>query len=153
MKRFVVDRHLGHLARWLRTLGYDAFFQVDASLQQLRDELRHAETIFLTTHREAAERVGADPAILVAREDLASQLATIRRALGELREERMFTRCVICNVEVEPLCKEAVEGRVPQAVFERVGVYTTCPSCHRIYWEGTHTARLRKRLALLLGNG
>jgi len=65
----------------------------------------------------------------------------------------MFTRCVICNVEVEPLCKEAVEGRVPQPVLERVDLYTTCPSCHRIYWEGTHTARLRKRLASLLGNG
>jgi len=149
--RFVVDRHLGHLARWLRTLGYDAFFQVDASDELLRSELRNDDTVFVGTGCPAAEAPGAPRAVRVPKDDEAAQLRIVCSELPELPTALMFTRCVICNVPVVPINKDAVRGKVPDAVYAANEHYTNCPSCGRIYWEGTHTAKLRRRLALLLG--
>ena len=150
MKRFVVDRHLGHLARWLRTLGYDAFFQVDASLDRIRSEAAQAETILVTTESSAAEKTGAPAVLVVPKADLRRQLRAIQACLPEPVSQRMFTRCVLCNVPVLPVAKKSIENRVPEAVRARTQAFTICPSCGRIYWEGTHTARLRSRLAFLL---
>lgn len=149
--RFVMDRHLGHLARWLRTLGYDAFFRVDASVDLLRAELAKPDTVFVGTDSSAARAVGAQRMIRVPKEDEAAQLRIVCRELPKLPSALMFTRCVICNVPVEPVSKEAVRERLPPAVSAGTGVCTRCPSCGRVYWEGTHTARLRARLDVLLG--
>jgi uncharacterized protein len=148
--RFVVDRHLGHLARWLRTFGYDAFFEVDASADRMRAEVTRSETLFVTTESAEAQRFGAPTLVLVPKEDLRAQLRALQRELPEPLDSKMFTRCVLCNVPVVPASKETVRDKVPAAVFDRTDHYTACPSCRRIYWEGTHTARLRKRLAELL---
>jgi len=149
--RFVVDRHLGHLARWLRTLGYDAFFQVNASAEMLRAELSKGDTVFVGTGSTFAQTLGAQRTIRVPKDDLAAQLRNVCSELPEPPTALMFTRCVICNVSVVPVPKDAVRGSVPDAVYASNERYTRCPSCERIYWEGTHTARLRSRLALLLG--
>lgn len=149
--RFVVDRHLGHLARWLRTLGYDAFFQVDASSDLLRAELSKAGTVFVGTESTSGLALEAQKSICVPKEDLAAQLRAVCGELPEPLSALMFTRCVICNVPVVPVPKDAVRGSVPAAVYAHVERATRCPSCGRIYWEGTHTARLRTRLASLLG--
>jgi len=149
--RFVVDRHLGHLARWLRTLGYDAFFQVDASAELMRSELSKDDTVFVRTECPSAHALGARRAIQVPKDEEASQLRIVCNELPEPPTALMFTRCVICNVPVVPISKDAVRGSVPDAVYAANERYTNCPSCERIYWEGTHTTRLRSRLALLLG--
>lgn len=151
MIRFVVDRHLGHLARWLRTLGYDAFFLVDATDDQLRSELRGPGTAFVTTEGDGREHFGARQIVAVPKEDLEKQLKTLRKNIPGSLSERMFTRCVVCNVPVLPASHKEVQGQVPASVFSRMCSFTRCPVCHRIYWEGTHTARLRHRLAALLG--
>lgn len=149
--RFVVDRHLGHLARWLRTLGYDAFFQVDASEELLRSELSKNVTVFVSTQTTSAHALGAQQIVHVPKDDEAAQLRIVCSKLPEPPTALMFTRCVICNVPVVPIAKEAVRGSVPDAVYATNDHYTRCPACERIYWEGTHTARLRSRLVALLG--
>ncbi len=150
MKCFVVDRHLGHLARWLRTLGQDAFFEVDASHDTMRQRVAEAGAVFVTTRQELADAVGARAAMIVPKSNVALQLQKIRTVLDEPIEKAMFTRCVICNVPVRPVAPEEVRDRIPHAVLSRTASFTTCPVCLRVYWEGTHTQRLRQRLAFLL---
>jgi uncharacterized protein with PIN domain len=147
MIRFVVDRHLGHLARWLRTLGYDAFFQVDASSKAMSIEVGRSQTVLVTT--EGSGTFGAARVVLVPKGDPPGQLKTMLKELPTPLSRMMFTRCVICNVPVVSIGKETVHGKVPLAVYSRTASFTTCPSCKRVYWEGTHTARLRARLESL----
>jgi uncharacterized protein with PIN domain len=151
--RFVVDRHLGRLAKWLRTMGYDTFYAVDCRTEELLRESAVPETAFVTT---AGGRVPTDAVplvFLVPKEDTALQLrALVDQARLDTRGG-LFSRCVICNAPVEPVAKGACTGRVPDKVFERYDRFTRCPVCGRIYWEGTHTGRLRAALRSMLGEG
>ena len=145
-----MDRHLGHLARWLRTLGQDTYFQVDASRDDLHHQLEVEGSVFVTTSEELAHAVGAQKMIIVTQENAASQLQAISAVLEHPLEKAMFTRCVICNAPVHPVKRGDVRDRVPEAVVAKTDTFTMCPVCDRVYWEGTHTARLRRRLKFLL---
>lgn len=148
--RFVVDRHLGRLAKWLRTLGYDAYYDVACTNERLREECRRPDSLLVTTAASIGTELHAAYVMLVPKDDVRRQLRTV---VGELHlevERHLFERCVICNLPVEPVGREACRARVPERVFASTDVFRRCGGCGRIYWEGTHTRRLRARLREML---
>jgi uncharacterized protein with PIN domain len=85
------------------------------------------------------------------------QLIRAERPLEQLREvagafhlappERLFTRCRVCNGVLRPVDREALAGMVPPRVESRGRDFAECPDCGRVYWEGSHTDRMRSVLA------
>jgi uncharacterized protein with PIN domain len=65
-------------------------------------------------------------------------------------EERLFQRCTICNNPVRAVSRSNVEGRLPERIVREHDEFSRCPTCDRIYWEGSHTRRIRERLESLL---
>ena len=59
-----------------------------------------------------------------------------------------MTRCLDCNTRLA-LADEAHRSRMPERIrkYERSGL--VCTSCDKIYWEGTHTERMRAQLKSL----
>lgn len=148
--RFVVDRHLGRLAKWLRTLGYDAFYEGNCSDETMQREITKEGTVFLTTVREGASGFNAPHFLIVPKETIKEQLLAVVKKLEIDPSARWFSRCVICNEEVVEIAKQDCRGSVPEKVYELFESFTRCPKCERIYWLGTHTERLRKNLSFLL---
>ena len=62
----------------------------------------------------------------------------------------MLTRCSECNHPLEPLAAEQAASRVPARVLERQGRFSACPGCERVYWEGTHTERIKRFVDAIL---
>lgn len=52
--------------------------------------------------------------------------------------DKMFTRCIVCNVELIPVNKEKIKEKVPEYVFTTQQNFIACPKCNRVYWQGTH---------------
>jgi uncharacterized protein len=55
---------------------------------------------------------------------------------------KVMTRCITCNVPLVAISKTDVETHVPEFVYHRYEAFKTCPSCGRIYWAGSHAARM-----------
>ena len=55
-----------------------------------------------------------------------------------------FTRCMACNGALEPVSKEEAQNLVPERSFERYKEFHRCEQCGRIYWKGSHYARMRR---------
>ena len=144
--RFIADAMLGRLARWLRTLGYDTAYDdaiADADLVRRGfEEGRH----ILTRDRKLLHEWHIDGALLVDSDSTLEQLAEVVAAFRLPRPDRLFTRCRVCNGLLESADRQAVVDRVPARVSARVQDYAECPDCGRVYWEGTHTARMRSVL-------
>jgi uncharacterized protein with PIN domain len=66
------------------------------------------------------------------------QMKQVIAALGLDCCYRPFTLCLECNQPLEARGREEVKDRVPPYVFRRREHYMECPSCHRVYWRGTH---------------
>ena len=47
-----------------------------------------------------------------------------------------------CNTALRDVAKAEVLKRLPQKVRGAYDRFQHCPGCGRIYWEGTHYARL-----------
>lgn len=144
--KFVLTKELGKLAKWLRILGFDTeYFKQDNSssliIQALRDE-----RIILTRNRRLLQTKGIK-VILVEKEKIKEQIKEILNTLQiNLNPEMMFTRCIICNVELLSIEKEKVKEQVPEYVFKTQKEFITCPKCRRIYWSGTHWGNVRQML-------
>jgi uncharacterized protein with PIN domain/tRNA(Ser,Leu) C12 N-acetylase TAN1 len=144
--RFLVDAMLGTLATRLRALGFDTEWRRDTADSLLLREANEQGRVVLTQDRELAE-IGGRRSYLVRGKTVESQLAdVIERFRLELAEERLFTRCSLCNAVLAPVEKQAVAERVPRRAFAQHTEFWRCPACDKIYWKGSHYEDMRRLL-------
>lgn len=141
--RFIADAMLGRLARWLRTLGYDTAYGDsigdDELVRRAFEEGRH----ILTRDRRLYEEWRVE-GVLIEADNPLEQLREVVSALGLSEPTRLFTRCRVCNGVLRPVPRGLVADRVPARVWQRERSFVECPECGRLYWEGTHTERMRR---------
>ena len=145
--KFILTNELGRLAKWLRILGYDAkFYQAD-NLSTLVITALREERIILTRNSRISRFPG--PRIVIIDSDFVDK--QLKQAFKRLkitpRPKDMFTRCVICNVQLDEIDKAKVKDRVPKYVFQNQKDFMSCPKCKKVYWQGTHWGNARKYLA------
>jgi len=150
--RFAADCNVGRLARWLRALGYDAEYHARVGDAQLVGLAQASGRVLLTRDRDLTRRraitSGAVRAVLLRDDRVTEQLRQVVLELG-LSGELALTRCLECNVELEPRPATAVAERVPPHIRLTQTRFSECPGCSRVYWQGTHWDRMRSRLAAL----
>lgn len=141
---------LGRLARWLRTLGFDTAYDPavhDPELVQLAaDEAR----VLLTRDRHLVDHLRPERVILVTDDAPLAQLRQVVEACALHPPAQLFTRCIVCNTELRPATEDEAATLVPAASRGLPGPVSRCPGCGRVYWEGSHTRRMRESLARAL---
>ncbi len=152
--RFIVDTNVGKLARWLRMLGYDTLFINDIDDEELIAIGLKEKRVLLTKDTQIMLRrvvtSGRLKALLIVDDNPKAQLRQVVRAT-KLDQERKFTLCLECNEPLVPKRKDEVQELVPSYVFKTQSNYYQCPTCHRIYWRGTHWQRMHQEVETLMG--
>lgn len=152
MVRFLADCNVGRLARWLRVLGYDAAFESRLADPQVVARALAEDRVLLTRDvdmmRRRVIRGGTVRAILLTDDRVEEQVRQVVRELG-LVPDRVLSRCLGCNVELEPRAMAAVVERLPPHVRRTQRRFSQCPTCERVYWPGTHWERMRQRIGAL----
>ncbi len=144
--RFLLDTHLGRLARYLRMLGFDAAHLSDsdpgdAALARWAGE---DGRVLLTRDRRLLARKAVRYGYFVRATVPKAQLIEVLDRFDLHTLVDPFSRCMCCNVPLEPADAEAVADRLPPDVRARYPVFYYCPACERIYWEGSHHARMQR---------
>ncbi len=136
--KFIVTKELGKLARWLRILGFDTvYFNQGGTGSLIIQALREERTVI--TRNKRFSRTSGVRIVFIEAQMVREQLKEVYARLGVASgNERMFSRCIICNRELKKVSQEEVQGQVPAYVFETQREFYGCPCCHRIYWHGTH---------------
>ncbi len=148
--RFILDAHLGRLARRLRLLGLDCAYRPDIDDPELIAQAVAEQRIVLTRDvgvlKHSAVRLGA----FVYHTDLAGQLRELFLRFGLRHHLHPFSRCSQCNDLLVPSTLEAVRDRVPARVQAWQTRYFCCQGCHQVYWEGSHVERIRAEVSRTL---
>ncbi len=151
--RLLADEMLGRLARYLRMLGCDTVYARGWSDEEIVRRAREEARIVLTRDRQLAAR--ADRAVRVLAPDLPGQLRQVVEQVPGVRPEVAFVRCTLCNGPLRPAepgtpapAGSTGAGRPPPGT--RVFV---CGACGHQYWEGSHTADVRRHLAEWIAPG
>ena len=149
---FLADSMLGKLARWLRTLGCDTTYERAMEDADLVERARAEGRILLTRDRRLLERRRLDRGLLVGNDDPLVQLAQVVREFElPFDRDRLFRRCMECNVAMQAVAAREVRTRVPPYVLETQDRFARCPACDRIFWAATHVEGMRRSLERVLG--
>jgi hypothetical protein len=151
--RFVLDTHLGKLARHLRMAGFDCLYRNDYCDNEIINAALAEHRIILTRDLGLLKQRLVTHGYYVRHTEAGEQLREVVRALQLEPALRPFTRCRECNAELRVVPKAEVEARLPQKVRAAYARFQLCPGCGRIYWEGSHYARLRPLLQLAAAPG
>jgi uncharacterized protein len=150
--RFLADCNVGRLARWLRVLGYDAEYEPRLPDSQVVARALAEGRVLLTRDVDMTRRRvvagGTVRAVLLRDDRVEEQLRQVVDELG-LAPGPALSRCLECNVALEPRPKSAVAALLPPYVRATQERFSQCPGCARVYWPGTHWTRMRERIAAL----
>ena len=143
--KFVADRMLGKLARWLRVIGQDVTYGPHLSGYGLIREARREGRLILTRDRGLVRKNPPDY-LMIESDRFHEQLKQVVQACRLEPFKEAFTRCVECNTVLQPVPKEAVRERVPPYVFSNQERFSFCLRCRRIYWPATHQQKMLEEL-------
>jgi uncharacterized protein with PIN domain len=145
---FLADSMLGTLAKWLRILGYDTIYDVRLDDNQLVRLARAEGRVLLTRDTGFLQRRGLR-LLFIESQVLDEQLVQVIQTC-DLRTDSPFTRCPICNTELDPVHKDEAWGQVPPYVFQTQEQFSLCPECNQFFWRGTHWQSMKNKLEGLM---
>lgn len=145
--RFVADAHLGGLARLLRMAGYDTLYDNRYADDEIEGLAREQERVLLTRDRELLKRRTVELGCYLHAIDPPEQLRELFARLRLGPGMRPFSLCLHCNLPLRAVAKADVLERLPPRVAETQTAFTACDGCGRVYWKGSHHARMCALLA------
>jgi uncharacterized protein len=138
--RFILDVHLGTLARRLRLVGIDTDYANDRDDDALIEQANTTRRVLLTQDRGLLRRrslwLGAY--VRGARPD--DQLRDVLDRFAPPLAP--WTRCAACNGLLAPARKPDVEDDLQPGTRRTYQAFSRCAACGRVYWRGAHAARL-----------
>jgi hypothetical protein len=146
--RFIADVMLGKLSKWLRMLGCDTLY-----FRETKDDVLVACAVrekrqLLTRKMQLRQRNDIkDYLFFISDNDPLKQLGeVIEHYKLTLMPPAAFTRCLICNQKLTEISTEHIRSRVPDYIINTQKHFSTCSSCERIFWRGTHYENMKKTL-------
>ena len=147
---FVLDVHLGKLARRLRLLGFDAQYRNDYSDAEILQESDEQNRIILTRDRGILKHRRVVHGYLVRSGAVDEQVVEIISRYRLHDRLRPWSRCLACNGLLENVEKSEIDHRLEpktRLYFER---FRRCRDFGHIYWQGTNVEKLDRWLDNLI---
>lgn len=145
--RLLADEMVGSLARYLRMMGCDTTYARGWSDAEIVRTARLEDRVVVTRDRQLARR--AEKSLLLTSPRLEDQVRSAWAAFPEVGAEVRFERCTLCNGLLGRSSVPASGADADGIPWDRVSAglpLYRCRECGHAYWEGSHTAEVRRRL-------
>jgi uncharacterized protein with PIN domain len=140
--RFLLDVHLGALARRLRLLGVDTAYENHAPDDHLVEQAEREDRVLLSRDRGLLMRRALRRAAFVGGQDPDDQLAdVIERFQPPLQP---WSRCLACGGSLAPVSKAQVANQLEPGTIRTQQQFSRCRVCGHVYWHGAHDFSLQQ---------
>ncbi|MDD4126679.1 MAG: Mut7-C RNAse domain-containing protein [Methanomicrobium sp.] len=150
---FLTDRMLGALTRYLRFMGYDtksAVFIAEGGSREdtyLLNLAKKDGRYLLTRDCELAKRGLNEFTLYIKSDDVLCQVKQLFLAgLIDRSPEFGMQRCVVCNSQLRPANSDEIKEASYAPGKKNDLDFMWCPLCRKLYWAGTHSVNMQKRL-------
>lgn len=144
--KFVADVHLGKLARRLRLWGLDTVYRSHFPDPEIVAVALRQRRVVLTRDVDLLKHKQLRHGYWVRSTDPEKQWREILRRYPRVRGGRPFSRCLACNGRIAGVAKRTVADRLLPITARTYRRFYRCQACGRIYWRGSHYAKLRRRV-------
>ena len=148
--RFILDAHLGKLAKYLRMLGFDTLYQNDFGDREII-EIAHVDNrIILTRDKLLLRSKKVDHGYYVRATEKHAQLIEIVKKFDLYSQFRSFTRCMTCNAELIKKERSEIENKIDGNAAQIFSEFFYCPECDKVFWKGSHFERMEQLIISLI---
>ena len=141
---------LGHIGKLLRSAGYDT--RIDKGLLRDSDLVSLAKSegrIFLTCDHEIPSRNEGTQVLYLPENSEAAWTKLLFDKAHVNWLHAPFSRCLDCNSDLQNATGAELD-RVPENVRREGKRALYCPTCDKVYWDGSHVTRMRTHLDELI---
>lgn len=142
--KFVLDVHLGKLAKYMRMLGFDIFYKNNLLDEEIIEISLKEKRAVLTRDKGILKNKKITRGYFVRNTDGAKQLTEVTERFHLQNEIKEFTRCIECGETLHPIAKEKIVERLPANVKNFYDEFSYCKKCDKIYWRGSHAEKMQK---------
>lgn len=150
--KFILDVHLGTLAKYMRILGFNIYYKNNLSDEDIVKISGEEKRTILTRDTGILKRSEVTHGSYVRNTNPEKQLKEVIKRFHLEKEIREFSRCLLCNEVLSKIEKEKIENRLPPKVKAIHHEFYFCKSCDKIYWKGTHYDRMKEIVSIFTDN-
>jgi len=142
--QFILDVHLGKLARYLRLLGFDTIYDPHYPDPQIIAMAVEDKRIILTRDKGLLKNKNVTRGYWVRATDPDEQIQEILQRFDLFTKAAPFTRCLECNGTIVNVDKEKLVAQLETKTKQFYDKFTACSECKKIYWAGSHYQRMKQ---------
>jgi hypothetical protein len=141
--KFIADVMLGRLAKRMRLLGFDVLYDPAFSDNDVIRLGLEEGRIILTRDTGLCSRPLAKNHLFIGSDSPGDQIRQVLEAFRLADAPGILTRCSVCNGPLTVISKQDAKDLVPDYVYDRYEGFSSCGTCGRVYWKGSHVRRMR----------
>lgn len=148
---FLLDVHLGKLARYLRLMGFDTLYRNDYSDRRIVALAVRGRRIVLTRDVGLLKRKRIRKGYWVRQTDPRRQVEEISKRFSLSRYLAAFSICLECNGSLNAVPKGRIVRRLEPRTRKYFDRFSRCSRCGKIYWQGSHHEKMRHFIEKMIG--
>ena len=139
---FILDSHLGKLARYLRLFGFDTLYKRDYSDQDIVQTVKMGNRIVLTRDVGLLKNKIIRHGYWIREIHPKKQIKEVIKRFNLRLPIQSFRICLECNGKIVRIKKNKIIHRLPPKTKDYFNKFHMCLKCKKIYWQGSHYEKL-----------
>ncbi len=148
--RFVVDVHLGKLAKKLRMLGLDTYYKNDLQNPQIVKISADQKRVILTKDQKLLHNNAVTRGYWVRSTNPGKQIKEVVDRFDLYYSIEPFKRCMECNGLIKKVDKPEIERKLDPKTKQYYHEFYRCSRCSKIYWKGSHFESMKGQIDRIL---
>ncbi len=138
MATFILDVHLGGLAKRLRMLGFDTLYDNRYEDAHMVEVAEAEGRILLTRDLPLLKRKQLTRGYWLRSQNTEEQLREVLLQFNLMPHCKPFLRCIACNGKISGVAKSQVNSLLEEGTRASFDEFYQCSQCCKVYWKGSH---------------
>ncbi len=145
--KFVLDVHLGKLARIMRMLGFDAAYRNNYTDPEIVYCALREKRVILTRDAGLLKNRAIQYGYWVRSSQPEEQAREVILRFALAEQIKPFHRCMSCNARIDRVDKQEVLQELPPKTRRYFDEIYRCEGCRKLYWKGSHYQNMLSKIA------
>ena len=141
--KFILDVHLGTLAKYMRMLGFDTLYKNNYKDEEIVKISLKERRAILTKDRGILKRSEVTHGYWIRGSITKEQIIEVIKRFDLKEQIKELSRCLKCNSLLKKIPKGQIIDRLPRKVRESQQEFYYCESCDKIFWKGSHYTKMK----------
>lgn len=140
--KFIADVHLGKLAKYLRLVGFDTYYENDLDDDVIVDISLKDKRVVLTRDIGILKNGMLTHGLWIRNQKPKNQLREVINRLNLHNNINPFSRCMNCNGLIEKVNKKDIRYKLKPNTDKHFNNFYRCTKCSKVYWRGSHYEKM-----------